>query len=114
VSLTSVEEEGSPSGWERLHLWRRPSSVARRAWWRPPAARERAPPSVAARLARGGTAAARVARRAWWRPPAARERASPSAAAAWPSASERDERVGGNETGERENRVWDLDLGFQD
>jgi hypothetical protein len=25
--------------------------------------------------------------------------------AAWPGASEREERVGGNETGERENRV---------
>jgi hypothetical protein len=35
-------------------------------------------------------------------------------AVAWPGAGEREERVGGNEIGERENRVWDLDLGFQD
>jgi hypothetical protein len=51
----------------------------------------------------------------WWRDPlvvAQRRRGLP--AAAWPGASEREERVGGNETGERENRVWDLDLGFQD
>jgi hypothetical protein len=91
-----MQEEGSPSGWERLHLWRRPSSVARRAWWRPPAVRERAPPSAAARPARGGMAAARVARRVWWRPPVARKRAPPSAAArpargsaaaAWPAGS---------------------------
>jgi hypothetical protein len=84
--------------------------VARGAWWWPPAARERAPPSAAVR-------------RVWWWPPAARERAPPSVAAwtacsgvaaAWPGASEREESVGGNETGERENRVWDLDLGFQD
>jgi hypothetical protein len=35
-------------------------------------------------------------------------------AAARPGAGEREERVGGNETGERESRVWDMDLGFQD
>jgi hypothetical protein len=35
-------------------------------------------------------------------------------AAARPGAGEREKRVGGNETGERESRAWDLDLGFQD
>jgi hypothetical protein len=37
-------------------------------------------------------------------------------AAARPGIGEREERVGGNETCERESRVWDLDLGlgFQD
>jgi hypothetical protein len=29
-------------------------------------------------------------------------------------AGEREKRVGGNETGERESHAWDLDLGFQD
>ena len=54
-----------------------------------------------------GTAGER-ARRRW----TADDPESGGAAAAW-SAGEREKRVGGNETGERERAVG-LDLGFQD